>query len=59
MPYSFVMMVTISLASLRMRVVSHVGALPGCNGRLAMPVLCIVFCVISVAVCVVVWLMLL
>jgi hypothetical protein len=37
------MMVVISLASLRMRTVSHAGALPPCKGKLAIPVLNIIF----------------
>jgi len=41
-PCSSIMMVVISLASLRMRLISHAGALPPCKGRLAMPVLYIV-----------------
>jgi hypothetical protein len=61
-PYSLIMMVVISLASLRMRLVSHAGALPPCRGKLAMPVLYICgsivtlgavlfFCFASVVLC--------
>jgi hypothetical protein len=42
-PCSSIMMLTISLASLRMRTVSHAGALPPWSGRLATPVRYIAF----------------
>jgi len=42
-PCSSIMMLAISLASLRMRTVSHAGALPPWSGRLATPVRYIAF----------------
>jgi hypothetical protein len=42
-PCSSIMMLAISLASLRMRLVSHAGALPPWSGRLATPVRYIAF----------------
>ena len=49
-PYSLIMMVVISLASLRMRVVSHAGALPPCRGKFAMPVLYICGSIVTLGV---------